>query len=504
MIIDKTLFMDIIYSVFQLKVFVAIFIGTIGGIIVGAIPGLTAVMAISLLLPFSFYLEPIVGISFLIAVYKSAIMGGSIPAILISTPGTGAAAATVLDGFPLTQQGKGAKAIQMAIVASVFGETFSSILVFILFAFGMTEIALFFGSPEMGALILASFSLIIVISQSSLIKGFISACLGIVLALIGQDPVTAAQRFTFGILNLRDGLNIVPVMIGIFAIAEVMVQIERMHIYKKMSIVDNALVTKKGNSLNCKEIKNSFPTLIRSSAIGFIIGVIPGMGQSIAAFLSYAVAQKLSRNPNNFGKGSLEGIAAPEAGNNAVNAAALVPLLTFGIPGDSTTAVLLGAFIAHGLTPGIRLFQEHSVIIFGILFAMFITNVVMGVIALLGTRFFAKIAISPIKYLMPIVLLLCLIGSYSASNSMFDVGLMCVMGVLGYILKKFKIALSPLLITFILTRRFEMSLAQSLQLSGGSFLIFFKRPISLVLILTSVIIIILSIYDNFIKNKRSD
>lgn len=500
MILDVQLFTEVISSVFQLQVFVAIALGTVGGIIVGAIPGLTAVMAVALLLPFSFYLEPMVGIPFLIAIYKAAIFGGSIPAILICTPGTGAAIVTTLDGYPLTQRGEGGKAIKMAIWASVLGDTFSSVFVFILFAFGITQIVLFFGAPEMAVLLIMSFSLIAIVSQASLTKGLIAACFGMFFALIGQDPVTASQRFTFGILHLRNGLEIVPVMIGIFAIAEVMIQIERFTTSEQISITDVFLTSK----LSWKEFKDNFPTMIRSSFIGFGIGAIPGLGQSIAAFLSYAVAKRLSPHPEKFGKGALEGVAAAESGNNAVNASTLIPLLTFGIPGDTVTAVLLGAFVAQGLTPGLRLFQDHGVVVFGILFAMVLTNIMLLLIALAGAGIFARVAITPLKFLVPIVLLLCLVGSYAVKNSMFDVGIMLIFGIFGYLLKKFVISPAPLLIAFILTRRLEMSLSQSLQISGGSFAIFFNRPISLVLVLITISIIGFSVYDTLKKNKAKE
>lgn len=496
MILSFDMFTEVLQSVFHIEVLLAIAIGMTVGLIVGAIPGLTSIMAVSLLLPFSFYLDPLVGIPFLIGVYKGGITGGSIPAILISTPGTGAAAATVLDGYPLAKQGKAGKAIKMSILSSVIGDTISSLATFFLFAFGFTRIALFFGAPEMCALLLLCFSLIAVLSEGSKIKGFISGILGMMLAIIGQDPVMASRRFIFGNVNLLSGFEVVPLMIGIFAVAEVLVQIENFsRAFKKTKIDEGAL----DSTLSLREVRGCVPTMMRSSFIGMCIGAIPGLGQIESAFLSYAVAKRTSKHPEKFGKGSLEGIAAAETGNNAVNGTTLLPLLTFGIPGDTVTAVLLGAFVAQGLSPGVRLLEENGVVVFGILFSMIVANIFMYLIAMPGAKFFARVATISIKILVPIVLTLCILGCYSVNNSVFDVYMMCFFGIFGYLLKKLSIPPAPLLITFILTRNLELSFAQTLQLSKGSIWILFQRPASLVLMLITFSIIGWSIYDSLRK-----
>jgi len=497
MILSMDMLMEVLQSIMHIEVLLAILTGLIIGLIVGAIPGLTSVMAVSLLLPFSFYLDPLIGIPFLIGVYKGGITGGSIPAILISTPGTGAAAATVLDGYPLAKQGKAGKAIKMGIVSSIIGDTISSLVTFLLFAFGFTRIALLFGSPDMFALLFLCFSLIAILSEGSKIKGFISGALGMMLALVGQDPVMASRRFIFGNVNLTSGFEVVPLMIGIFAVAEVFVQLEKFNETSKQAKVDTS---KLDSSLSFREVKRCSRAIGQSSFIGMCIGAIPGLGQIVSAFLSYAAAKRTSKHPEMFGKGSLEGVAAAEAGNNAVNGTTLLPLLTFGIPGDTVTAVLLGAFIAQGSSPGVRLLEENGVVVFGILLAMVITNVFMYFIAMYGTRYFAKVATVSIKVLVPIVLILCILGCYAVNNNVFDILMMCIFGVFGYFLKKLSIPAAPLLITFLLSKRLELSLAQSLQLSGGSFLIFFQKPISLVLMLLSFLILGWSIYDS-IKKK---
>lgn len=484
-----------LYLFLRPDVFGSIGIGVSLGVVVGALPGLTATMAVAILLPLTFFVSPILGIPFLVALTKGAIYGGSIPAILINTPGTGAAAATVLDGYPLAKQGKSRKALEMALFASVAGDGISDIIT--LFGIGfLASIALLVGSPEYFSIILWSFMIIAVLTGRSIVKGLIAAFFGLFLSTIGLDPLIGVRRFTFGMLDLTGGLSIIPMIIGLFAISEILRQSERKMGEKESkelsSLFSKNIFKKKGEGLTLREFKECGRTILRSAFIGTGIGTIPGIGQVVSAFVCYGIAKGSSKHPEKFGKGSLEGVAAAETGNNAVNGASLMPLLVFGIPGDIVTAVLLAAFLVQGLRPGPRLFATQGPIVYSILWALLFSNVVLLILGYFALRYIALIARFPKYILFPSVASLCFVGSYSVNNSLFDVFVAVVFGAIGYIMNEFKFPIPPLLITFILGPLFESSLGQSLIMSGGSLLIFVYRPISLAfLILTPITLIFL-------------
>lgn len=478
----------------RLDVFVYISIGVILGVSVGALPGLTAAMAVALLLPVSFFIDPILGIPFLVAITKGAIYGGSIPAILINTPGTAAAAATTLDGFPLARQGKARKALEMALYASVIGDAFSDIAT--LFGIGfLAKLALLLSSPEFVSIILMSFMIIATLAGNSIVKGLLSAFLGLFLCTVGIDPIVGVRRFTFGILDLTGGISIIPMVIGLFAVSEILRQNERKLDTNETEKISSRFLReiRKGRkelSLTFKEFKESARTIFRSSVIGTLIGNIPGIGQVVSAFLCYGIAKGASKHPEKFGNGSLEGVAAAETGNNAVNGSSLMPLLIFGIPGDIIAAILFSAFMVHGLRPGPRLFESQAPIIYSILWALLLSNAVLLIIGKFAMRYIALIARFPSQILFPSIASLCFVGSYSVNNSLFDVFVMLVFGAIGYIMIKFEYPIAPLLITFILGPLFEEALGQSLIMSDGSLLIFLSRPISLTFILLTPIALI--------------
>jgi len=475
----------------MIKVFLSIGIGVVIGIIVGALPGLTATMAVAIFLPFTFFIPAVVGIPFLVALTKGAIYGGSIPAILMNTPGTGAAAATCFDGYPLAQQGKSRKALEMALYSSVIGDGVSDLIT--MFGIGiLAKFALLVSAPEYFSIILWSFTIIAVLTGESTIKGLISAFAGFFFSTIGLSPITDVQRFTFGSLDLTGGFGIVPMIIGLFAIAEIMMQSERKVVRngeKEQSIIE--IMKKKEAPLSFKELKESFITILRSTLVGTGIGNIPGIGQVTSAFVCYGLAKGRSKNPEKFGKGALEGVAAAEAGNNAVNGPSLMPLLVFGIPGDVIAAILLGAFLIQGLRPGPRLFETQGPQVYSILWAFIFANIVLLILGFFATRYFAMISRFPKHLLFPLIGGLCFVGSYSVDNSIFDIFIALFFGVLGYIMNKFKFPIAPLLITFILGPMFETALGQSLIMSDGSFLIFLYRPISLAFVLLTPITLIL-------------
>ncbi|MBW2145695.1 MAG: tripartite tricarboxylate transporter permease [Deltaproteobacteria bacterium] len=468
------------------KNFVAIFAGVGVGIITGAIPGMTGTMGVALALPFTFYMDPITGILFLVGLYKGAIYGGSITAILIKTPGTPAAACTVLDGYPMAQQGKAGKALNMALYASVFAD-FVSNMSLIIFAAPIAAFALRFGPPEFFTLISFSLTIIAGVSGKSITKGLIAGGMGLMAATIGMDLVYGSSRFSFGSVELLGGLNFIPVLIGLFAIPELIKEYGETYTssFRTSSMGDR--------SISFRELKRCFKSIVRGSLIGVVIGAIPGIGGAPSAFLSYNEAKRNSKHPETFGQGEIEGVAASEAGNNGVCGATMIPLLTLGVPGDVITAILLGAFMVHDLRPGPLLFQKNIDIIYGIFVGIMLSSVAMLLLGKLGIRLFARIANVPNSILFPAVLVLCVYGTYAVDNKMFDVLVMIIMGLVGYFMLLFELPPAPFLIAFILGPMFEDNLRRSLLLSHGDPSILFRSFICWIfwgLTLLSIILIV--------------
>jgi putative tricarboxylic transport membrane protein len=490
---------------FTFKTILAIFGGVSIGIFFGAIPGLTIVMAVALTLPFAFKLEPLTAISLLLAVYVGAIYGGSIAAILLNTPGTPASACTALDGFPLTKKGKAGKALQMANWASCVGDLISTLVVIMICPL-LANIALYFGSPEYFALIIFAISIIAGVAGKSLIKGLISGALGFLVAMVGIDPVAGFGRFDFGSLQLLKGFSFVPLLIGIFAIPEVILQLNRSRTMKgkaRITIIESLDLT--GNRLTWSEFKGSFRHMLRGGIIGLMLGIIPGLGPTPSSFVSYERAKRSSKNPEEFGNGSLEGVAAAEAGNNGVNGATLVPLLTLGIPGDIITAVMLGAFMIFGLRPGPLFFIQHIRLIFGLFCALIMCDIALRLVGMLFIRYAQKVTTGiPTSIIFPAVVVLCVFGTYSINNSIFDVLTMLVFGMLGYVMAIFEMSAIPFVIAFVLAPMLENGLQRSLMISDGNPLIFFKSPIA-VFFFTLTTLSILSLSKGwFLKRKVSN
>jgi putative tricarboxylic transport membrane protein len=452
-----------------------IFLGTIIGIVVGALPGLTATMAMAIFSPLTFFMPPLIGIPFLLGIYKGGTFGGSISAVLIGTPGTASNAATVLDGYPMAQQGLAGKALNASIYASTVGD-FVSNLVLIFMAWPLALIALKFGPPEIFAIILFSMTVIASLAGNSIVKCFLSACLGVLVALVGIDTVSGATRFTFGITELQGGISFIPLVIGLFGLGEIFVQVsKRPELFKIARITTD----RAANRVTFREIIFKYPrTVFRSSIVGSVIGVLPGVGAETANWVAYGMAKNASKTPEKFGKGELEGVIAPEVSANANCAASMVPMLAFGIPGDVVTAVMLGAFVAQGLRPGPLLFRDHMVEIYGIYIALFISTLAMFVVAKASMRSWVSVLRAPPGLLYPIVTLLCLVGSFSINNSFLDVGVTIVFGVVAYVLRMGGFAVAPMVLAFILAPMLEQSLSQSLIMSGGSPAVFFTRPIA--------------------------
>jgi len=445
-------------------------LGLASGILIGALPGLTATMAVAVLTPFTFFMDASIGIPFLLGVYKGAIYGGSIPAILINTPGTAAAAATAIDGNALARKGEGRKALEMSLYSSVVADLLAT-LALIFVAAPLAAIALKFGPPEFTMLFAFALTMVAAVSGRSLLKGLISAALGVLLACIGLDPMSGYQRFTFDSVYLLGGVTLVPLLIGMFALSEILVQVERLR--------PHATTPDPGGSwVKLADFRRCLRTILRSTGIGTFLGALPGLGAEVSCWIAYGTAQRRSRRPEEFGKGSLEGVAAAEAGNNAVCPAALIPMMVFGIPGDTITAVLLGAFMAQGLLPGPLLFVNHGPVLYGLFAFLLVTNVMLLVFGLVAVRYLARIVLIPQPLLLPCVTALCFAGAFAVNSSYFDLIIMLAGGIAGYGMRKTGVPIPPLVIALLLAPGFENALRQSLLLSDQSLTIFVSRPIS--------------------------
>lgn len=491
------LFTELISVLLDPLTMITVFVGVLTGIIVGSLPGLTATMTIALFLPFTFGLTPLASIALMTSVFIGAIFGGSISAILLKTPGTPAAAATILDGYSLAQKGEVGKALSTSAIASFSGGMISTVML-ILFSPILVSFALKFSAAEFFALSIFGLSIISCVSGNSPIKGLLAGCLGLLIAIIGMDPVTAYPRFTFETTTLMNGFSLIPVLIGLFAVAQIFINLE------KTTNLREKIVTKMNTKMiSWREGKGLIGTILRSSFIGTFIGSIPGTGADIAAFLSYNEAKRWSKKPDEFGKGSLAGIAAPESGNNGVTGGTMVPLLTLGIPGDAAAAVMLGAFLIHGLQPGPKLFQAESELVYGLFASMIIANIFMLILGLLGIRLFAKVLQLDQRYLMPVILVLCGLGSFAINNTMFDVYVMLAFGFVGYLMHKASIPVSPIILAIILGPMAEENFRRAILLNQGSYSFLYERPITVLFLLAAIFTIVVSYISYFRKLKAS-
>ena len=471
---------------FTLETFAVMALGLVLGMLVGALPGFTTLMAMAVLLPLSFFLSPLVGIPFLIGVYTGGIFGGSVPAILVSMPGTGAAVATTFDGPALTRKKQPRKALEIALFSSVFGDL-SSDVVTILCIGPIALIAMQIGPPELAAVLFLSLLIIAVTGDGVFVKGLLMMIVGIFLSLIGQDPIGALSRFTFDVFAIKSGIPLLPMLIGVFALPEILVAIEKRAVAQIRERID----IHAGGRLTFAEFRRCFRTICRSTAIGTTIGAIPGVGQVVAAFVGYAAAKNASSHPETFGKGELEGVAAAEAANNAVNGPTLVPLLTLGIPGDNITAILLGAFVAQGLRPGPQLFNEQGPIVFAILIAMLVANVLFLVLGYFLIPLFARVVTIRKALLLPLTVVFAFAGSYVYRSDPTDLYILVFFGVFGYVAKKLSFDVAPMVMGFILGPILEYSFGQTITLAQGELFryLLLDRPITVVILVLTPIIV---------------
>ena len=436
--------------------------GVLIGVLVGALPGLSSPMAIALLIPFTITLDPVAAIAMMAALYCAGTFGGSITAILINAPGAPPAVATALDGYPMAKNGEPGRALGLAAVSSVLGGIFS-LIVFIFAAPLLAQVALEFGPQEYFGLAIFALSMLATMSGKSSIRNLISGCVGVLIGTIGIHLTTGVERFTFDVPELEEGISFVPVLIGLFAVSELFKQSETLN-----SVVDriHAQALRLPTIAELKKLKY---TILRSSGIGTFIGILPAEGSTVAAIMGYNEARRWSKNKDQFGKGSPEGIVGPEAANNSAAGGAMVPTLALGIPGSGSTALILAALIMHGFRPGPYLINETPEFVYAIFGAMLIANFGFLIIGLIGAKFFSLVAFIPKKLLWPAVFIFAMIGSYSFSSSMFDVWVMLTFGVIGYFMSRHGFSAAPLVMGLILGKLVEESFSQSMIIHDNNF-----------------------------------
>lgn len=469
--------------------------GTIVGVLVGALPGLSSSMAVALLLPFTIYLEPIPAIAMLSSLYCAGTFGGSITAILINAPGAPPAAATAFDGYPLAKKGEAGKALGMAAVASVAGGVFS-LIVLILAAPALATIAYRFGPPEYFALTVFGLSMLASISGKSATKNLIGGAFGVLLATVGVDLTTGVERFTFGVPQLYEGISFIPVLIGLFAMAELLDQATQKDRPLERFGASTLKLPKK------EDFGRVWKTILRSSGIGTFVGILPAEGSTVAAMMGYNEAKRWSKNKHNFGKGEIEGVAGPEAANNAATGGAMVPTLALGIPGSATAAVILGGLQIHGLRPGPYLFENQPNLLYAIFFAMLIANFAFLAFGLIGAKHFSKISLIPRQFLWPTVFCFCVVGAYGVGQSMSDVYIMLIAGLAGYFLNRAGFSPAPIIMGLVLGHLVENSLAQSVILFDQDLTQFLSRPIALFFFALAILSIASSPLSNTLKKYQ--
>ncbi|MBY5931475.1 tripartite tricarboxylate transporter permease [Tateyamaria omphalii] len=460
-----------------------VLLAAIVGMIVGAIPGLTASAAIAMLLPLTFYMEPLPALAFLYVIGKSGRYGGSVAAILFNTPGTAASAATQIDGYPLARQGKASKAMKVATISSVIGDFTGEILLIVGVAW-IAAVALKLGPPELFAIYFAAFIVIGSVIGKSVTRGLASAALGVLVAMIGLDPISSTERFTYGSFDLTNGIGLVPLMIGIFVLGEVFAQIEER---EKSTEMAQGREDPARNVLTWAEYKPCLSHVARSSFIGAFIGMLPGLGSAIAAFVAYGEGKRRAKDPTTWGKGALEGVAAPEAANNAVSGPSMAPLLTLGIPGSTIGAILIGVFLIHGIQIGPTLFLTSRDLVFA-LFACGLIGIVMyGLIGYYGAAFVGRfITRIPTRVLYPVIFLTSFVAAYTSRGNLFDVYVMVAAGFAGWAMRKLDFNPAAFVISFVLASGAEETFRQALLLSDSGLMIFVTRPLALLFLLIGV------------------
>ena len=481
--------------VFQLSNLFYCFVGVFVGTLVGVLPGIGPVGALAMLLPTTYGMSPVSAIIMFAGIYYGAAYGGSTTSILVNIPGEASSVVTCIDGYQMARKGRAGAALGISAFGSFIGGTFSIIALMFL-VFPLAKAAVMFGPPEYFGLICMAMTILIYLAHGSLVKAVMMVIVGLLMSTVGVDLITGAQRFTFRSDTLQDGLGLVPVAMGVFGIAEVLTNIE--------SVVPRTVLKTRIRNLlpNREEWKRSIGPILRGSVLGFPLGILPGGGAIIASFLSYGVEKRISKHPEEFGKGAIEGVAGPETANNAGAGGAFVPLLALGIPSNLVTAILLGALMIHGITPGPKMMAQHPEIFWGVIASMYLGNIMLLVLNLPLIGLWVKVLKIPYRILMPLILLFCLIGVYSINSNIVELIVMVVFGIVGYMLRKLKYEEAPMVLAFVLGPLLEMSFRQSLIMSSGSFLIFVQKPISAIALGISALLFISSGFSYYSKAKE--
>ncbi len=463
-------------TVFEPLNLMLIFVGCALGLFIGAMPGLGSVNGVAILLPLTFLVPPTGAIIFLAAIYYGAMYGGAISSVMLGIPGASTAVATTFDGRPLAKQGLADKALTAAAVASFIGGTISVIL-FTFFAPPLAHVALVFGAPEEFALMMLAFATFVGLGGDDLYKTLFSICIGLVLSAVGLDILSGEPRLIFGdITGFLHGINFLVLAIGIYGIGEMLWTVEEHCLGGGKSMLSEATVTVKRTMDNLRELLSTWKASVMGSFLGYFVGILPAAGATPGSLMAYGIAKQISKEPEKFGHGAVEGVCAPEAANNAASTGSMLPMLTLGIPGSPTTAILLGGMVIWGLEPGPLLFVEHSNFVWGLIASLYAANLFAVIINVAFIPVFIKILKTPFTILAPIIFVLCLIGGYAPTQSMHDLWLMLTFGIVGYLMRKLDYPLAPAVLAIVLGPLAEPALRQSLLISGGSFSIFFNRP----------------------------
>lgn len=473
------------------------FLGALLGTLVGVIPGLGVLAAISMLFPLTFHLEPTTALIMLAGIWYGTTYGGSTASILLNLPGTPANAVTCLDGYPMAKQGRGGVALFMTTVASFFGASFGIILL-TLFTPVIAEYALRFGSAEYFALMLMGLVAASTISEGSAIKGLAMVVLGIIIGLVGMDTQSATVRFSFGVLGLLEGVSLIALAMGVFGVAEIIMSVRRV----KTADIDPETLKLSAIKPTRDDVRRSWFPMLRGSSMGSFFGTLPGTGPSIAAFLSYAIEKRISRTPERFGKGAIEGIMAPEAANNAADQTAFIPTLSLGVPGSATMALMLGVLMIHGVAPGPNLISSQPELFWGLIMSFWVGNVILLLLNIPLIGVWVRMLTIPYHILFPSVLMFICIGAYTSGFSTLNIWMVAVFGTLGYLMRIFRFPGAPLLLGFVLGPLMEEHFRRAMVLSRGDFMTFFDRPISATIMALTGLVLIWSVWSSETARKR--
>lgn len=459
-------------------------IGCVIGTLVGILPGVGPVAGIAILLPVTFGMTPVGALIMLAAIYYGTMYGGTITSVLMNVPGEVASVVTAIEGHEMAKNGRAGAALAIAAIGSFIGGCLATAGI-VLLSEPLSAFGLKFGPPEFFALVLVSFALLVGLAGASPVKGMISAIFGLALTLPGFDPMTGIPRMTFGMVEMLEGFSFVPVLMGLFGISEILLNVERKQTSVLRAPMSSLFLTR-------QDWKDSIAPILRGTGVGFFIGLVPGLGAATSSFVSYLVEKRVSRHSAQFGRGAIEGVAGPETANNAAANAALLPLLTLGIPGSATVALLMGAFLINGIQPGPFLFEQHATLVWTLIASMFVGNVILLILNLPLVGLWARILLVPYPMLFTLILVFIICGSYSINASTFDVAVMLAFGFIGYVMRRLHFPLAPAALTLVLGPYFEKALRQSLVMSNGDFMIFFRGPITTVLMVAAILALLFS------------